>query len=65
MATTKNRKSPKAEKPIDGILLQVTPAGDDQTLNIQVLGSVKQTEVPTLLRLGAKLAEKNLGIERG
>lgn len=50
---------PQEQGPPNGVL--VTRDGD--RLNVQVLGDVRATEAPTLLRLGAKLAEQQLGIE--
>jgi hypothetical protein len=74
MATKRNRKStaqaskprtPKeeaAQQPINGVLVQLVETEDGQQLNVQALGSVKVTEAPTLLRLAAQNAEKQLGL---
>lgn len=54
----------EASKPIDGILVRLTPDENpgDSAITVQTLGAVKVTEVPTLLRVAAKNAETQLGI---
>jgi len=62
-AKPRTPKEEAAQTPIDGILVQLTPGEDGgQAMTIQALGSVKQTELPTLLRLAAKFAEGQLGV---
>lgn len=62
-ARTRKTKPPKDEpaaKPINGVLVALD---DDGGRQLQVLGSAKVTELPTLLRLAAKDVERELGIE--
>jgi hypothetical protein len=37
--------------------------GDDDQLSVSALGAIKFTQIPTLLKLGAKQVETQLGIE--
>lgn len=57
--TTKPPKE-EAEKPINGVLVAL---GEDGNRQLQVLGTAKVTELPTILRLAAKDVERELGIE--
>lgn len=67
---TKNQKAAKNGKPeieeretVDGILVRLTTAEDgSQQITIQSLGDTRTAEVPTLLRLAAQVAEKQLGL---
>jgi len=61
----KPRKAPEktTQRPMDGVLVRlVSGEGNTQELQIQVLGDVKPAESPTLLRLAAQNAERQLGI---
>lgn len=70
MAQRKNKR-PDKSKPgpasdgatmPDGVLVQLVPDDEGgQAMNIQGLGAVKVTELPTLLRQAANHCEKQLG----
>jgi hypothetical protein len=55
---TKRKRKPKAAEP-SGIIVSVE--GDQ--MQVQVFGKTKGTEAPTLLKLAAKLAENQVGVE--
>lgn len=52
-------RKPKEQPAVDAVIVAL----GDEGFQIQVSGSVKVREVPTLLRQAAKAAEKELGIE--
>jgi hypothetical protein len=62
-SATAKTEPPKTDASIpDGVLVQLVPDGEGgQTMNIQGLGAVKVTELPTLLRQAANHCEKQLG----
>ncbi len=55
----------QAQEPINGVLVHLTPGENpgDRALSVQALGDVKLTEAPTILRLAAKNAESQLGVD--
>jgi hypothetical protein len=58
----KRRKSSKAKEP-NMVVVEVTDNPDGRALSVGVTGNLKLTESPTLLRLAAKVAEQQLGLE--
>lgn len=55
----------EAQQVLNGVLAQLVPGEKEGNLSIQVqaLGDIKLTEAPSILRLAAKTAENQLGIE--
>lgn len=59
---TKNKKPPKQKLP-NCVLVTVTDSKDGRSLQVGTTGNIKLTEAPTLLRLAARTAEQQLGLE--
>jgi hypothetical protein len=58
----KRKQRPKAEIP-NAVIVTVTDNPDGRALSVGVTGNLRLTESPTLLRLAAKVAEQQLGLE--
>lgn len=58
-------KEEQAQEPVNGVLVQLVPGDNpgDKQIVVQALGEVKGTESPSLLKLAAKVAEQQLGID--
>jgi len=53
-----------AQKPLNGVLVQLAEGENgDREMTIQALGEVRITELPTLLGIAKKQAERELGID--
>lgn len=59
---TRNKKPPKTKVP-NCVLVTVVDTKEGRTLQVGATGNIKMTEAPTLLRLAAKQAEQQLGLE--
>lgn len=57
----KTKPKPK-DQPSDMIVVMVSNTPEGRSIDIQRKG-VRQTEIPTLLRLAAKITEQELGLE--
>jgi hypothetical protein len=62
---TRTKKPPKQKPPKvpNCVLVTVEDTKDGRTLQVGTTGNIKMTEAPTLLRLAAKQAEQQLGLE--
>lgn len=56
-------KQPPKQKVPNCVLVTVEDTKDGRTLQVGTTGNIKMTEAPTLLRLAAKQAEQQLGLE--
>lgn len=59
---TRNNKPPKQKTP-NCVLVTVVDSKDGRGIQVGTTGNIKLTEAPTLLRLAAKQAEQQLGLE--
>lgn len=63
-AKPRTPKEEAAQEPINGVLVQLVPIDNGNVrIDATPLGTVKATEVPTLLRIAAKNVETALGID--
>jgi len=60
-SSRKRKKAAPTEAALNGALLRV----DGEQIAVEALGQTKATELPTLLRLAAQLAESQLGVKAG
>lgn len=60
--TTKSTTNETDQASLNGVLVQVTQTDVGESLSVSVLGETKATEAPSLLRLAANQAEKQLGL---
>lgn len=62
----RSKKAQKARKPKQPnmVVVSVTSTPNGRELEVGTTGDIRLTEAPTLLRLGAKIAEEKLGVEK-
>jgi len=62
----KRKRKPKkddVQPQLDAVLVTVKETEDGRAVEVSTIGNIKLTEAATLLKLGAKAAEKQLGLE--